>query len=328
MRATLARMEWDKPNPTPAEVQFIHGSWADARARVRSAMLKAGVPRQRVERFDACGSLAYVERNKADGRLRVRCTRCKDRFCRTCSTRKRRTQVSRLLDLTRDHDRVRMLTLTLAHDERPLRVQLERLYQCYRRLRQRHRWIEHVNAAAAACELHVGDDGKWHVHLHVLWVGDYWRQQDISNEWLAVTGDSRIVDVRMMPTGSAVHYAAKYLAKAIPAEVAQNEKHLIEAIAAMKGKRLLIVSGDWVGKLREDMPDDPAEAEKLLAKHKLWVPIGSFHSIYARAMNGDTYAREILDQLTRPRGRFRPPDRPTRPEVPRMGNAIVFQAPR
>lgn len=297
MRVLLSRMQFDKPNATPTERAFIHGGWADARVKTRSLLARAGIKPNRLQRWDTCGSLAFIERNTRTDALRVKCTRCKDRFCRTCAVRKRRHQVARLMDLLSDGEPVRMITLTLAHGTEPLKAQLDRLYSAFRRLRQRDEWQSHVTAGAAACEIHVGKDNKWHVHLHVLCTGSFWSQSGLSAEWLAVTGDSRIVDIRAMPSDRAINYATKYLSKAVPSDLVNDPEHFIEAVKALTGRRLLIVTGGFVGKLSEKPDENPGEDGTSEPKPSDWIGIGNYENLLSRAKVGDPYAKGIIDAL-------------------------------
>ncbi len=302
--AALSRMEWEKPRATPDEESFIHAGWADARARIRAGIAAAGMATARLQRWDTCGSLAFVFRNRETGKCIVRHTRCKDRFCRTCSTHVRRQQCGKLLRLCEDAGCVRLLTLTLKHQQSSLAQMLDRLYECFRKLRHRHAWKAHVQAAAAACEITLADDGAWHVHLHVLLKGVYWHQAEIKAEWLAVTGDSSIVDIRAVRDVRAVHYVTKYLGKAIPANVTNDPEKLVDAIKSLHGRRMLIVCGDWIGALKDDADIrgddgeiDPDKLEKMLQTRRLWVPIGALTAILARAKSGCRVSKAIIEGL-------------------------------
>lgn len=229
--------------------------------------------------------------------------------------------------LVGDQSRVRMITLTLSHGGDPLAIQIDRLYAAFRRLRQRDAWKTHVSAAAAACEVKLSADGKWHVHLHVLTLGEFWLQREISAEWLAVTGDSRIVDVRALPAGRAVNYAAKYIGKSVDANVETSIDRLVEAVKAMAGRRSLIVCGDWVGKLADDVEKDPAEIEKMLLKSKAWRPIGSLLGLHARADRGCVYSRKVLDEIDRKIRSPRDSHRPRPPDKHALGGGVVQKIP-
>lgn len=283
-------MQFEKPHPTDQEARAIHSGWADARKRVATALKAAGVPTARLDRFLSCGSLAWIAKNTETGRVRVQCTRCHDRFCRTCADQRRKAQIKRLLDLVQGDGRtVRLLTLTLRHESQPLATQLDRLYECYRRFRQRRAWTDHVSAAAAAVEITQDAHGGWHVHMHVLCVGLFWLQRDISTEWLAATGNSYVVDVRALPAKRAVAYAAKYIGKCTNAGVEQRTASLVEAIKALRGKRTLIISGEWYGKLAEEPDQNPGKGK--------WEAVMSVEQCIKLAASGDLDAQELLEKL-------------------------------
>lgn len=121
-------------------------------------------------------------------------------------------------------------------------------------------------------------------------VGEYWTHKLIRSSWLAVTGDSDIVDIRAIPRGAAVGYVAKYIGKSIPVELTAHAKYLDEAIIALKGRRMLIVSGEWYGKLSEDQEEERA------AKHE-WIKIDSLERIVHRANLGSIDDAKLLALL-------------------------------
>lgn len=298
LQGRLRRMQHDRPRASPAESAIIHRGWHASRVRIRSSLVRIGVPAARLARWDSCGSVAWVERDTHTGRVRLRCTRCKDRFCRTCSMRKRHQQIGRLLSLAESTpDRLRFLTLTLRHTQTPLPDQIDRLYECFRRLRQRAAWQEHVDAGVAVCEIKLGKDGMWHVHLHCLIAGKYWSQREISAQWLAVTGDSAIVDIRALPTVRAVAYVTKYVGKTVPSEVVHDDRLLDASVSALRSRRMVIVFGAWVGKLDDDSADERADEE--------WVGVDFLDRIAQRACAGSEYDIRILARLgLRPLDRF------------------------
>jgi hypothetical protein len=54
---------------------------------VRDGLVGAGAPPKRVERFDACGSNAWVIRDANDPEhYAVASDHCRDRFCQACAT--------------------------------------------------------------------------------------------------------------------------------------------------------------------------------------------------------------------------------------------------
>jgi kynurenine formamidase len=91
-----------------------------------------------------------------------------------------------------------------------------------------------------------------------------------------------------MPGQTAVRYAAKYVGKIIPTEITEHAAKLDEAIRALKGRRLLIVVGDWHAKLSDD--------EEFVAKHE-WFAVDSLERIVERAFKGSENDQRLLDLL-------------------------------
>jgi hypothetical protein len=153
---------------------------------------------------------------------------------------------------------VRFLTLTLRHNQTSLKDQLERLYHCYAKLRRSDLWTSRVQAALAFCEVKRSKDGhSWHPHLHVLLVTPWLPQKDLAHRWLAITGDSYIVDVRAISDPEeAARYVCKYATKPFDPAAIHDPTSLDELIRSLKGRRLYVASGGWAkAKLRATPPD-------------------------------------------------------------------------
>jgi len=103
-----------------------------------------------------------------------------------------------------------------------------------------------VKGGVAILEVKIGKDGLWHPHLHVLLESSFLPQKALSHEWLAVTGDSYIVDVRKVgPEQNEVRYVCSYVGKPLDASIYGRATMLDEFINAIKGKRLILPFGSW-----------------------------------------------------------------------------------
>jgi hypothetical protein len=174
-----------------------------------------------------------------------------------------------------------MLTLTLRASDAPLSEVVDRLLASFRALRRTPLWKSSVRASVATIETTRGRDGShWHVHLHVLWCGGFLPQPKVKAEWHRITGDSFVVSVNAMQNARlAAHYVAKYVAKS--ADVASWKPAVLREYAlAMKGRRLLITSGDWHGSAIGTRPVDTASGGcqtvitlgELITGHRVGVP--------------------------------------------------------
>lgn len=186
--------------------------------------------------------------------------------------------------------RVRFLTLTLKHRERPLSTQITRLWRCFKTLRTTQQWKDNVLGFCAFLEVKRNPNRhSWHVHLHILIEGQWWDQKEISRLWLEATGDSLIVDIQSKGTSEQMaRYGAKYASKPIsPGDMETASVHA-EAIIALGRRRLWLIGGIWKGKLKLlTKGEDPGD----------WQLVDSADALFARAASGDPIALQVIDKL-------------------------------
>jgi hypothetical protein len=148
------------------------------------------------------------------------------------------------------------MTLTLAHKGEALDAMLDRLYESFRELRSLPVWHRHVRGGVYAAQVTRNTKkGEWHAHLHIIVDGEYFPQNQLRDAWFAVTGDSKIVDIRPVPDRAKIaKYVAEYVSR--PNEVACWGWAAIEEYAeAMHGRRLVHTFGSAHGIKVEDEDD-------------------------------------------------------------------------
>jgi len=237
---------------------FRHSGWAAERRRRAQALEKAFGCGPSLVAFCACGSRRWILRKKDDDNaFKAVPDTCRSPWCKPCY-RSRSYVIRDRLAAKLDERPVRFVTLTLRPDDNSLQFALDRLYQGFRRLRQRPVWKKRVTGGVAFLEVKIGrGSGKWHPHLHVLVQGRYLPQPDLAREWLAVTGDSHVVDVRLVRSKRQVlAYVTDYCTKVAdlkcthaaggqpPADLDDIDE-LVEAMRALKGRRRIITFGEW-----------------------------------------------------------------------------------
>lgn len=192
-----------------------------------------------------------------------------------------------LIDLLGDEP-ARFVTLTVRSSATPLREQIDRLYACFRRLRKTTLWIRHCYASAATLEVTRNrDTGQWHPHLHVLVKGRFMPHADLKAQWLRITKDSSIVDIRLVKhRGKAIRYLSKYVTKPMTHGYDTEPAALAEAITALKGRRLILLTGEWKALNVEQRQTDGT-----------WQYVGQLEAIINRGVNGDDVAIAILGYL-------------------------------
>ena len=138
------------------------------------------------------------------------------------------------------------------------------------------KWTEYarVQGAISAYEFTKKEKGDWHPHIHMFALVDsYIDQQALSQEWLKITGDSFIVDIRKIkvkPNAGGLDiasgllevckYALKFHDMTLPDTwIAYN---------VLRGKRLVNPSGLLRGvELPDNLLDDPLEGVPYIARH-------------------------------------------------------------
>lgn len=279
------------------EESFRHSHWAILRQKTFDAMARLQLPPHRLERFAHCGAEARVEQNQKTGECRIHGSYCHDRFCRPCAAARGRKAAAAIRQAIDVHV-VRFITLTLRHSSLPLSDQIQRLRRCFATLRHSRLWKDAVVGGVSVIEVKVGEDGRWHPHLHNVVQGQWIDRDELSKAWLAITGDSHVVDVRKVDAGNAekdlTSYLCKYVAKPAGVDVMTDSDKFEEYILAMKGVRVLNFLGTW--RKFEKALDAIEETDK-----EDWKPVGSLERIILQARDGDPWSLRVLQNLTKHR---------------------------
>lgn len=228
---------------------FRHSNWRDRREQTMRAIASTDASLAVLNRFCECGNRAYVVRELTGERqYRVLGNYCKSRWCEPCA-RARGGVVARCLTEAMEGSQCRFVTLTVRSVNESLKVLIDRLLVAFRKLQRSKFWIARVTGGAAFLEVKRSKNGeRWHPHLHLVVQGKFLPAKILSQLWHAITGDSYIVDVRLVrDRASAVNYITKYCTKPIDSTVYKSQERLIEAIEAMHGRRTINTFGGWRG---------------------------------------------------------------------------------
>lgn len=278
------------PRQHESSIEFRHRQYQWHRDKVLRAFHAMMLHENRRIAYECCGNGGWVVQSATDPeKFAVRSNTCRDRWCPACG-RARAAVMQRNLEPLLAGRTIRMVTLTRKHTDRPLKSQLTDLYECFTRLRRTHNWSNAVDAGVAFCEVkRNAERDEWHPHLHVLVVGRYVSQAILKRDWLAITKDSHVVDVRIVRNQVDVcRYVTKYLTKPCNNDVYRCAGSLREAIRALKGVRMATTFGDWRGSrlMRNDTIDE-------------WVPIMPWDRLLERCRIGDADAIAMYIAITR-----------------------------
>lgn len=268
-------------------VSFRHtGSWP-TRNRIRKAIESTEGSRSRLERWDGCGSYATVMQNADNAQeLRIVSRKCRDRFCPTCG-RERSWRIANALAAKVKDQKHRFITLTVKHRDEPLKELIDKLLTAFKALRRTPLWRTSIRAGAAFLEVKKGNG--WHPHLHLVTFGSFIHHAELSMMWLKVTGDSSVVDIRLVKDAqNTIKYVTKYASKPLDHSVVFDRKALKEAIETLKGRKLLWTFGEWRGWTFEEVEDE-----------KCWQTVCSLEELLSLASAGDQTAKEMMARLQR-----------------------------
>lgn len=290
---------------------FRHSGWRHDRSLICQALVRTERPAARIRDFKDCGSHAYVLRNMDDPQVhRVAGSACHDRFCLPCGNERSHAIALNVIEQIAGKQ-VRFLTLTLLATAEPLEFLLDKLYSSFQALRRRAFWKKRVTGGVAFLEVKwIEKTQHWHPHFHILIEGRFLPYQQIRKLWHEITGDSFIIDIKLVREANhAAEYVTKYAGKPFNNTFVNRADRLDEAMIALHGRKLAVTFGSWRGVILARVISDGA-----------WESIGALDTIITRAANGDTEAIAIMRSLTNADlselYARAPPDPPVMPPAP------------
>lgn len=232
--------------PTSRHQARVHGSLDTARRTV-VAHLRTGPSSEVLKlsnRIDNCCRYPTLQHDTDTDELVIYHHRCMSRICPSCGRLRTLRLYARIHHVTGLMDAPRLLTLTLRSTQTPLRDQLKRLTSAFAKLRRSKVWKAHYGGGISVIEVtYSRQTGLWHPHVHAIIDGDYVPQKRLSATWEAITGDSPIVDIRLVRSRQqACRYLCSYVSKASdPTKLPPERLH--EWHAATTGSRMLNTFG-------------------------------------------------------------------------------------
>lgn len=165
--------------------------------------------------IDGCANYLLFKNYFTVGKVRLtKASFCKKhKLCPMCAIRRSAKQVKSYIDryelIQKEHPELTliMVTLTVKNGE-DLRERYDHLEKSFRLYQSRRRnYFKRFQGFNELCKLHgavysyeITNKGNgWHPHIHVLALiskGEMVDNKILSKEWLSITGDSKIVDVR------------------------------------------------------------------------------------------------------------------------------------
>lgn len=229
-----------------------------------------------------------------------RATWCGDRSCGNCGNVLRARDVDRYLPLFEKYDYVRAFRVSERASYDPLYVVVRRHVKKLRKLLYNAAGKRHITGAYIVTEWSWNHRTyQWNVHSHVLYVGEFWPQHELSDEWAKYSPESPVVRIyRIKPYRRTIAEAIGYGGKATNLSRAPDGKVLEDAYAR-RNIRLR-----WaIGVIRVKQPKPPKAPRE---RQRLTFRIGR-NELIDRARAGIASAVNLAYMMSRqpcPMGRF------------------------
>jgi len=239
-----------------------------------------------LDRLRSCRTGAFFFRNRSTGAIRVGAQSCHLRHCPICTKSRElniKTNVTSWLKTARF---AKIVTFTLKHKDDSILEQLDKLYDAFRNIRRSNLMKKTCYGGVWFFQVKKSkDDHLWHPHIHCLVAGAYIPQKKLSQAWLKITGDSKIVDVRLVKNiETAAKDVARYAAKpCILSKLSLDE--CLELAIAIDKRRLC---GTW-GQCRKLKLTASPEIDK-----ENWYRLASWSAVFEN-LSVDENARAIMN---------------------------------
>jgi ribosomal protein L37AE/L43A len=160
-------------------------------------------------RFAQCYVNALEFKCSACGLVSQYPIRCDLWYCEKCGARRSRKYFAKYINLLESYSNdYKLLTLTFKSFD----IEVKSFRNILKRKREQIRRFLKKFYRGGMYSLEFGESGNFHAHILVL--GSYVDQKRLSKEWLRITKDSDIVDVRKVwSMATSLDYVSKYCSK-------------------------------------------------------------------------------------------------------------------
>ena len=179
--------------------------------------------------------------------------RCRLRVCPLCSFERSRERARYIVELTKQMQYPKMLTLTMPVWRGVPQEGIKHLRRNWNRLRKVP-CMSKVRGGAYQIEVKVKDRG-YHIHMHAILDAPFIPYQQVFSAWRSLLGtQAPQVHIKAASTEREREYCAKYAAKA--ADFYSHPDAVVDWYEATKGQRLFATFGAWYNVKLEDLLND------------------------------------------------------------------------
>lgn len=238
-----------------------------------------------LERLTDCRTGAWFAHHQETNQVVILSSSCKLRWCPMCSNARAYAIARGSQDWLRRTKSPKMLTLTLKHSSAPLGLQLNLLYNAFRQLRQRKLFTKNCRGGIWFFQIKfIKETQQWHPHIHALIDSRYIPQAALSTLWLALTQNSKIVDIRQVKDKrEAAKYVSRYSARPALLSALPFEKR-VEVVTELHGRRIV---GTWSSARCVSLRPQNASTTGP------WLTLGSFQNM-SESANTDPVSLAVL----------------------------------
>lgn len=245
-------------HPTSLESLHRYISASDSARRMATVFATAG-QRAKAESFLRCGEHVYTLACEKCGFEHKVGYNCKLRICARCASVKTAALEKKYLPYAkklacRRRPYLRRLDLTLKNVE-DLAKGVERLRVSFTKLRHRKDYLGKFDGGIYGVEAKPGNDGKWNIHMHVLYCGSWLAQERLSAHWKDITGDSMILHIKAVTdVQKALGYVLKYVTKGVENPEDWTQEELAQFVLVLENVRLVQAFGCFIGQMWKKEP--------------------------------------------------------------------------
>lgn len=215
------------------------------------------------KRLNGCRTNATIMQHEDTHELRVASRHCNLRWCPMCMGTRRYIITQSVKGWLERRKHPKFLTFTLKSCNDPLETQVQRLYDCFRKIRRRT-WLQKLIKGGVWFFQFTYNfqTEQFHPHVHCLIDGEYIPKGKLKASWLEITGDSYIIDIRKVDdVDKASEYVARYATApanlnkipvpiAAAAVIALKDRRIVGAFGSARGMHLAPRKPEEVSKWR------------------------------------------------------------------------------
>ena len=192
----------------------------------------------------------------------------------------------------------------MPHSKEPLRAQIIKIREAFRRMRASPWWKANVQGGYAFLEVtHNPERQEWHPHFHIIAWSRYLDFNDLGDNWAHhLKAEQAIVWIKpVKDINKTSKYVTKYLTKGADASVFSNPDILEEYILATDSIHFASTFGVKMHATHQALQQSQAatlirDTTRALEIGR-WVTLGWFDELHRRACRNDPTALEILTKI-------------------------------